>query len=106
VILLALFLTLVPGTASTYTDGTYIWAGNPFCAEAGVLPSASSPVIDAGELISGLHCPLPGSAINQARLADGSYCVEWYGSAPDIGACEFVPAPPAAPSDLMAVTSS
>ena len=103
VILSVLFFaaSLVPGTASTYTQGPYTWAGNPYCVEFGFVLQSTSPAIDQGELIAGFHCPAAGSALSQARQADGSYCVEWYGKAPDIGACEFVPeAPPAAPSDL------
>jgi hypothetical protein len=44
--------------------------------------------------VSTVHCPAAGSALNQPRLPDtwASYCQEWYGAAPDIGACEYVPA--------------
>jgi hypothetical protein len=45
-----------------------------------------SPAIDAGIWIEGLHCPQAGF--------DNSGCVEWFGAAPDIGACEFVPEQP------------
>lgn len=76
--------TLVPGTNGTYTDGVYTWAGNPFCAEIGTLLSPESPAIDHGAPIAGFHCPAAGPF-------PGSDCVEWYGLAPDIGACEFVP---------------
>jgi len=96
--------TLVPGTANTWTDGTQIWAGNPFCAGVGAILSPTSPAIDAGALIQGFHCPNPGSALNQPRMSNGDYCQEWYGSAPDIGACEYVPAIatiPNPPSDLV-----
>ena len=112
---------LIPGTAMTWTDvgHTRIWAGNPYCFESGTLLSSNSPAIDAAEkkckrievftlecqtgpqdtpansiiTVPTRHCPLPGSALNQPRLADGhdSYCQEWYGAGPDIGACEFVP---------------
>lgn len=75
--------TLVPGTSMTYTDGTRTWAGNPGCAEAGFLLQADSPAIDQGELIEGVHCPVAGPS------PDGN-CQEWYGKAPDIGACEYV----------------
>lgn len=97
---------LVPGTAMTWTDGKSVWSGNPFCNQ-GFIPTPESPVIDKGILIPGHHCPLPGSALNQPRMDDpwNSYCQEWYGAAPDIGACGFVPTaslilPPTAPSGL------
>jgi hypothetical protein len=84
-------ITLVPGTAMTYTDGTYTWAGNPNCIGPGYnfTLQSTSPAIDAGT-ITEINCPQAGSALNQPRLPDGSYCSEWYGSAPDIGACEYV----------------
>lgn len=113
--------TVVPGTANTWTDGTHTWAGNPLCNQIiGTGPScdgatsgpisallcAKSPAIDAGMVIPDFHCPAAGSALNQPRLSDGTYCQEWYGKAPDIGACEFVPtaatvAPPATPRNLI-----
>lgn len=91
-ILMPLFFAavLVEGTANTWTDGVNTWAGNPFCAEAGFLLAPGSPAIDQGARIEGLHCPEPGSALNQPVLADGSYCLEWAGKNPDIGACERV----------------
>lgn len=94
--LLWLLLTvLVPGTNMTYTDGVNVWAGNPYCGEMGTLLQPSSPAIDAGAVIEGFHCPQPGSGVGQPTfLAAGwleSPCVEWYGAAPDAGACEFVP---------------
>jgi hypothetical protein len=51
-----------------------------------------SPAIDSGELIAGFHCPAPGF--------NDSGCVEWFGKAPDLGACEYIPAKPAAPTNL------
>jgi len=75
--------SLVPGTGNTWTDGAQTWAGSPFCAVAGSLLQSNSAAIDAGEIIPGLHCPAAGPG-------DGT-CVEWYGKAPDIGACEFIP---------------
>jgi len=91
--------TLVPGTASTWTNGKYKWAGNPYCVGStgyNFTLQPTSPAIDKGALIPGFHCPKPGSALDQPRQNDpyNSYCVEWYGAAPDIGACEFVPQPP------------
>ena len=82
---------LVPGTAMTWTDGTQTWAGSPFCGWSGTLLSANSPSVDRGAMISGFHCPKPGSALNQPRLSNGTYCQEWYGNSPDVGACEYVP---------------
>jgi len=96
--------TSVPGTAMTYTDGANVWAGSPFCAAAGALLSPGSPAIDAGEIIPGYHCPLAGSSQNQPRQADGSPCAEWYGTAPDAGACEFVQAAQALPSAPLGLT--
>ena len=93
---------LVPGTAMTWTDGTYTWARNPFCNQAGLL-QPDSPAIDQGVLIQGHHCPQPGSALNQPRMDDWleSYCQEWYGESVDIGACEFVAgSKPNAPESL------
>ncbi len=63
----------------------------PFCDGFRLAPG--SPAIDAGAWIQGIHCPAPGF--------DDSGCVEWFGTAPDIGACEFIPGtPPAPPSNL------
>ena len=87
--LLAAAVWLIPGSGSMWTDGTYTWGGPQWCAEAGFLLSPDSPAIDAGIFIEGFHCPRPGP--------DPSGCMEWYGAAPDIGACERFPSPPAAP---------
>ena len=74
--------TLVAGTRNTWTDGTNTWAGNPWCARAGFLLKAGSPAIDKG--------------VNVGLATD------IYGSAPDIGACEYkaaiTPAVPAKPT--------
>ena len=43
---------------------------------------STSVLIDAGTIIPGYHCPNPGP--------DSSGCREWYGSAPDIGAFEYI----------------
>ncbi len=90
---------LVPGTTSTYTDGTYTWAGNSWCAETGMLLQPTSNAIDNAELIPDLHCPAAGPSPQFPPNSDGSPCAEWYGAAPDIGACEYVtgaPTPPVA----------
>jgi hypothetical protein len=116
-IILLAQVTLVPGTAMTWTDGVNTWAGNPFCnglmdpnaistctGKQGIsaLLCPDSPAIDMGAVIAGFHCPAAGSALNQPLNADGSFCQEWYGNAPDAGACEFVPTqavkPPNAPA--------
>lgn len=81
----------VAGTAMTWTNGTQSWAGNPFCAISDNLPSANSPTVDRGSVIPGVHCPKPGSALGQPRMSNGDYCHEWYGRAPDLGSCEYVP---------------
>ena len=81
----------VAGTAMTWTNGTQSWAGNPFCATSGNLPSANSSGVDRGSLIPRFHCPKPGSAFDQPRMSNGDYCQEWYGSSPDLGSCEYVP---------------
>src|SRR5690348_18254274 len=117
---------LVPGTTMTWTDGADIWAGNPYCKEAGALLAPDSPAVDAAdkgcrhvdtyllecstgpnESVTGpiqiptFFCPLPGSAKGQPPLPEpynllqpdwNGSCREWYGAAPDIGACEYVPA--------------
>lgn len=102
--------TLVTGTAMTWTDGGDTWAGNPFCKKSGFLLKAGSAAIDKAQFVSGHHCPKPGSALDQPRMADpyNSFCREWYGQGIDIGACEFVtasndpplPGLPAPPSGL------
>lgn len=79
------------GAAMTWTNGTQTWAGNPFCAMSGTLPSANSPAVDHGSIIPGFHCPKPGSALDQPRMSNGDFCHEWYGSSPDLGSCEYVP---------------
>jgi hypothetical protein len=85
--------SLVPGTGNTWTNGVQTWAGNPMCAQAGLLLQTTSPAIDTGELIPGFHCPAAGPGHGA--------CQEWYGKAPDIGACEFVPSgPPNTPFGL------
>jgi hypothetical protein len=84
-------LPTVAGTAMTWTNGSQTWAGNPFCAMSRKLLSANSPAVDHGSLIPGFHCPKPGSALDQPRMSNGDYCSEWYGSSPDVGACEYVP---------------
>jgi len=49
-------------------------------------PQPSSPLIDAGAVVEGYHCPEPGTG-------DGE-CVEWRGAAPDLGPFEApLPAP-------------
>jgi hypothetical protein len=116
--------TLVPGFANTWTDGKNYWAGNPMCNQplgaqpgcdsagnptptgnASALLCPNSPAIDAGAMPpDGFHCLQPGSALNQPKLPDGSYCSEWFGKAPDVGACEYVTAamlnvhPPTSPT--------
>lgn len=162
-LILAAQVSLVPGTAMTYTDGNIIWARNPFCAMANLIPQPQPQLtcqssfnydyqeiydgdgvfqysqisynttlnkavdcdfppydyvpsqvfptplcqaipgrqpcfdndrdkhfVETSTLIPGFHCPNPGSALNQPTLPDGSYCQEWYGLVPDLGACEFV----------------
>ena len=53
----------------------------PFCDGFRLAPD--SPAIDAGEWIAEIHCPTAGY--------NNSGCVEWFGDAPDIGACEYIP---------------
>lgn len=50
----------------------------------------SPDAIDKGALIEGFHCPNPGTSTNQPNQTNGQPCVEWYGTAPDIGACERI----------------
>jgi hypothetical protein len=94
--ILLLILMLQPihveGSGNVWTQGGYTWAGQSSCYEAGFLIQKDSDALDQGAFIDGLHCNHPGF--------DTSGCVEWFGSAPDIGACEMlfssgVPAPPA-----------
>lgn len=95
-ILILLFaVTLIEGSGNVWTDGNYVWAGNPYCAENGFLLQPDSPAIDAGYLEPGLHCPTAG--------LNPSGCLEWFGAAPDIGACEMFYGfmqPPEAPSSV------
>ena len=99
VLLLLAAVDLVPGHTSTWTDGIITWTGNPWCMEAGFLLQPDSLAIDAGALISDLHCPASGPSSQYPSNSDGSPCVEWYGTAPSIGACgpgpSTVPIPPA-----------
>src|SRR6185295_15124408 len=81
-LLLAAAVTLVPGSSNMWTDGTYTWMGSQWCAESGLLLLPSSPAIDAGIFIPDFHCPVAGP--------DPSGCVEWWGAAPDSGACEYI----------------
>ena len=118
-------VTLVPGTTSTWTDGTNTWAGNPFCAMSGMLLQPNSPAIDAGDKgcrhidtyllecineVTGQpfqgqtdNCPNAGSSIGQPPLPNGQSCREWYGAAPDIGACEYVASGPPPPPPVCTV---
>ena len=94
-ILLFTIVSLVPGSSMTWTDGVDTWAGNPSCKDSGMLLQSTSPAIDMGAVIDGFHCPNPGPD-------SSGTCIEWYGSAPDAGACEYVPnqqppPPPLAP---------
>lgn len=73
-LILFLFALLLSATTTAL-------AQNPYCGESGKALRAGSPAIDTGALIPGFHCPTAGKG-------DGK-CVEWTGSAPDIGACEF-----------------
>lgn len=85
---------LVPGYEMTWVSGVYTWAGNPFCAEGGLLQEGS-PAIDKGEPMTGHHCPKPGSAKNQPRVLVAGWldspCQEWFGQGVDQGACEYIP---------------
>ena len=95
--LLAAAVVLVPGSGSIWTNGVNTWGGLASCYDAGFSLAADSPAIDYGVWIEGLHCPSPGP--------DPSGCVEWYGKAPDAGACEWFPnqptlKPPAAPQNF------
>jgi hypothetical protein len=91
-LLLAAAIWLLPGSGNVWTNGTYTWAGPQWCAEAGFLLPPDSPAIDYGIFIEGFHCPKPGP--------DPSGCAEWYGEAPDAGACERFPSPPAEPQNV------
>jgi F5/8 type C domain len=83
--MLAAAVTLLPGSSMMWTDGVYTWFGPPECVAAGLLIGPDSPAIDTGAFIPGFHCQAPGP--------DSSGCVEWYGKAPDAGACEYVSGP-------------
>jgi len=82
-------VTKVPTSGSVWTNGVVAWAGAPECLDAGLLPASTSGAIDAGALVAGHHCPKPG--------LDASGCKEWFGAAPDIGACEPMPRGPGTP---------
>lgn len=88
--LLAAAVALVPGSGNIWTDGTHTWGGPAQCYEAGFSLSSDSSAIDYGVWVEGLHCPQPGP--------DPSGCVEWYGKAPDAGACEWFPDQPIEPT--------
>lgn len=89
-ILFAQTAVLVPGYSSTYHVNDWYWAGSPFCYDNGNLLNPASPAIDTGALIPGFHCPVAGSSVGQPPQSNGQPCIEWFGKAPDIGACEFV----------------
>jgi hypothetical protein len=74
--------SIVRDENSVYADPYFI-SENPQEREDFRL-RASSPAIDAGVLIPGIHCPTAGAN-------PGQDCVEWYGSAPDIGPYEYIP---------------
>jgi hypothetical protein len=71
----------VEGSGNAWTQGGYTWAGPSSCYEAGFLIQKSSDALDAGVAEPGLHCDNPGY--------NTSGCIEWFGRAPDIGACEM-----------------
>lgn len=72
-----------------WTQNGYTWAGPSSCYEAGFLISRDSDALDKGVAEAGLHCDHPGF--------DLSGCIEWFGAAPDIGACEMNYSAPTAP---------
>ena len=78
----AALVSFIPGSTAMWSDGNYTWAGPKECAYAWLL-KPDSPAVNHAEWIAGLHCPLPGP--------DPSGCAEWAETAPDIGACEYVP---------------
>lgn len=97
----------VPGSANVWTDGVDAWSGNPACKELGFLLQPGSPAIDYVEPDvpqippeMDLSCPAPG--LNRTG------CIEWWGNAPDAGACEYWPISavldgvPGAPSRVIA----
>jgi hypothetical protein len=69
---------------NVWTNGVSAWAGPKECSEAGVVLSPISPAIDMGVWESWLHCPVAGFSTTPD-------CMEWFGKAPDAGACEYVP---------------
>lgn len=76
--------------AGTIADHNLSGSNPLFVSNTDFRLQLGSPAIDAGVIIPGIHCPQVGPSL----LADGSFCVEWSGKAPDIGACEFVPSGP------------
>lgn len=90
---------LAEGTNETWMKDGYVWTGNPYCAGSSdgsmiFILQPDSPAREAGELIVGHHCPLPGSSVGQPRNLEAGWfdtpCHEWYGKAPSIGACGYV----------------
>lgn len=51
--------------------------------------SVNSPLVDAGTLVDGYHCQY--AADSPQAEENVVPCRQWYGTAPDIGVCEFVP---------------
>ena len=78
-----------PAALIQLSDGTYLGdAKGAILYAKSVMEQAfslksGSPLIDAGTIIEGYHCPNPGP--------DSSGCREWYGESPDIGAFEYAP---------------
>ena len=92
--LLAAAVTLIPGSASIWTDGQYTWAGPQDCRSAGFLLAPDNPINDQGLFIPEIHCPTAGPNLGG--------CQEWLGIAPPIGACDTAPSTtPNPPSDLV-----
>lgn len=66
---------------------------------AAFTPASGSPLIDAGVVIPGYHCPTADDdPINPADPNDPRR--HWFGAAPDIGAFEFDPNSPEAPQGV------
>lgn len=106
---LATWLTYWDGAGGNPANGAGSLESDPlFVSTDPVNPnflqlSATSPAIDAGTVIAGIHCPVSDdSNPNQTN------CVHWKGAAPDIGVYEYGvtvldTTPPAAVTNLRAL---
>jgi len=72
-----------PSNGDTSISGVPLFISTNPSSPDFLKPASNSPAIDAGTIIPGYHC-------TQADVETFSGCRMWYGSAPDIGAFEYL----------------